>query len=266
MPGTLETESSTETANADAGPTLADEIARVKREAAESIERMEAKNRQLLDEYKQVKQKLGGLSEGEIQDLLKLKEDTRKAKEQQAREIAEAKGNWEKVEAQMRSQWDERETGYKQTVKTLSDQLEEEIFINKATAAIIKAGGEPAVMLPHFASRKEFYEEEGRKNLRILSANGGPMVGPEGQPATLEDLALEFRSNPVFAPNFKGSGASGASVNPGAASHTPGSGNPFETGNLTEIAQIRRDNPARYEELRRTTSKPHPDVRALMGN
>lgn len=102
-------------------------------------------------------------------------------------------------------------------VERIASQLEDELVTGKLRESLEKHGGNGTILLPHlrrFARMRKtendryvakVVDEEDRERISTKPGSSDAM--------SIEELVLEFKSNPVFQVAFKGSGASGSNAN-----------------------------------------------------
>jgi hypothetical protein len=214
------TETETEEKAKPATPSIdAQEFAALK----ESINKLEAKNRELLEE----------------------KAKARKEAERAAIETAKKSGDIESLERSWGEKLSKRES-------ELSEQLQErDRMIHQITVkarAISMAGdlalpGSAEVLRPHIESRLSVEIRNGMPEIRVRDAAGQPSA------MTLEDLKREFASNPAFAPILSAGRASGPGA-PSGSSSGGKSSKKFTEYTSDELKQLLHNNPQEYERVR----------------
>lgn len=114
-----------------------------------------------------------------------------------------------------KSDWQKRE-------QKLVGELDKATRIQAATTAIVEAGGNPDVLLPHVLGQTKFVEkDDGSFEVAVVDAQGNPRIGDAGGGAmNLGQLVEEFKAKDSFAPLFAASGKSGG----GAQQQGPGGG------------------------------------------
>lgn len=158
-----------------------------------SVEKLEAKNRELLEEKKRAKQEA----------------------EQAALEAAKKVGDVEALE----KSWKEKVQSIQQDFTGRLSQYEQMVSAMTAGAEAMKAASELAlpgsadVLLPHIQRRLSTEIKDGKAVVRVLDAEGKPSA------MSVADLKKEIIGNPAFAPLLVGSRASGGgNVGPGNGS------------------------------------------------
>lgn len=188
----------------------------------ESISKLEAKNRELLEE----------------------KAKARKEAERAALEAAKKSGDIETLERSWNEKLTRRET-------ELSEQLQDrDRMIHQITVkarAISMAGelalpGSAEVLRPHIESRLSVEIRNGMPEIRVRDAAGQPSA------MTLEDLKREFASNPAFAPVLSAGRASGAGA-PAGGSSGGKSSKKFKEYTSSELVELRKKDPQEYDRL-----------------
>ena len=186
-----------------------------------SVERLEAKNRELLEEKKRAKQEA----------------------EQAALDAAKKGGDVEALE----KSWQQKVQAIEQDLAAKIAQYERMVSDMTSGAEAIRAASELAlsgsadVLLPHIQRRLSTEVKDGKAIVRVLDADGRPSA------MSIADLKKEIAANPAFAPILVGARANGSGPpgRPGSAA-----GKKFNEIPSGELAQLRRQNPAEYERLK----------------
>lgn len=107
-------------------------------------------------------------------------------------------------------------TGWKQREQKLVGELDKATRISAATKAIVEAGGNPDVLLPHVLGQTKFIEkDDGSFDVAVVDSSGNPRIGDAGGGAmSLSQLVEEFKAKDSFAPLFSASGRSGGGTPP----------------------------------------------------
>lgn len=108
----------------------------------------------------------------------------------------------------------------------LRAQLEDTMGRSRLVEAIVAAEGSPELLAPAMAQRirSRVDPTTNKVVIEVLDANGSPGIkDSQGTPMGMSDLVNEFKSNPVYAPAFKGSSAAGSGAS-GGAKGAPNSG------------------------------------------
>lgn len=145
-------------------------------------------------------------------DALKIKAETvttaETAATTAANDKAVAEGDLSSVTAQFQVDLAQKQTQIDEMRNGLANE-KKETAIN---SAITQANGSPLVLLPHLQNRVRAKMENGITSLEVLKVDGSLWVLETGQPATVNDLVAEFKSNDVYggcfdAPKSSGSGS-----------------------------------------------------------
>lgn len=125
--------------------------------------------------------------------------------------------------------------GWQTREQKLVGELDKATRIQAATTAIVEAGGNPDVLLPHVLGQTKFVEkEDGTFSVAVVDAQGNPRIGDAGGGAmNLGQLVEEFKAKDSFAPLFQASGKSG-----GGAQNPGGGGKPANTGAVRSKADL----------------------------
>lgn len=115
--------------------------------------------------------------------------------------------------------------------------------VNSALAkAVREAKGDADLLAPHLASRVQGSLENGKVVIKVLGADGQPMLTKDMREATMADLLSEYRTSfpkAFDAVTVTGTGAKGTDTN------TQGIVNPFlaATRSMTKQMELARTNP-----------------------
>jgi hypothetical protein len=126
----------------------------------------------------------------------------------EADKIAEQK--FEAMKADLLSQHENEKKPLKERADKLFSELDNAKRIQAATAAIVDAGGQPDVLLPHVLGSTKFVEKDGKFDVLVVDKEGNPRIGDAaGSHMSLTQLVDEFKTKDAFAPLFAASGATG---------------------------------------------------------
>lgn len=166
------------------------------------------------------------------------------AREAQAREEAARKSG--DIEALEKS-WNEKHATALATkddvIQSLESSLKGILVDNKAMELATKIAGDNApVLLPHVKQRLAVDKRDGSHVTTVLDATGKPSA------LTIDELAEEFKANPVFASVIIGSKASGS----GAKESRSGAPQDKKWSEMTadERNSLYKSDPAKYRELK----------------
>lgn len=189
----------------------------------ESVAKLEAKNRELLEEKAKAKQ----------------------AAEQAALEAAKKSGDLESLESSWKQKLESTTGEYSGRIKELESMLTRITSGAEAKklASDLAMPGHADLLMPHIERRLTTEVRDGVPQVRILDANGHLSA------MTIEDLRKEIANSPLFAPILAGSRASGGGA------PTNGS-NSIATKKFTEyssgeLVALRRENPSEYERIKK---------------
>lgn len=105
--------------------------------------------------------------------------------------------------------WTERE-------RTLLSVVDDAKRTQAATSAIVEAGGNPDVLLPHVLGQTKLVEKDGQFEVQVVDAQGNARIGDaSGGLMSLSQLVDEFKAKDAFAPLFEASGKSGGGAKEG---------------------------------------------------
>jgi hypothetical protein len=187
----------------------------------ESVGKLEAKNRELLEEKAKAKQ----------------------AAEQAALETAKKSGDLEALETSWRQKLESTQGDAQQRIRDLEQMITRITSGAEARklAADLALPGHSDLLLPHIERRLSTEVRDGKPEIRVLDKDGKPTA------MSLDDLRKEIETTPVFAPILSGSRANGAGV--------PGNGSgkatkKFAEYSSSELVALRRENPAEYDRIK----------------
>lgn len=116
---------------------------------------------------------------------------------------------------------DEKKT-WQSREQRLVGELDKATRIQAATKAIVDAGGNPDVLLPHVLGSTKFVEKDDRFEVQVVDASGNPRIGDAGGGAmTLDQLVSDYKARDAFAPLFSASGKSGGGGGGGGGGKGP---------------------------------------------
>lgn len=139
--------------------------------------------------------------------------------DKEADRLAEAKV--QPIKQQLVDAHNDEKKGWNEREKLLLGVVDEAKRTSAATKAIIDAGGDPEVLLPHVLGSTKLVEKDGKFDVVVVDGAGNPRIGDAaGANMTLDGLVGELKSKDSFAPLFQASGATGG----GAQNKGPGGG------------------------------------------
>ena len=189
----------------------------------ESIAKLEAKNRELLEE----------------------KARTKREAEQAALEAAKKSGDLESLEKSWQKKVETTEQELRSEIKAYESMLASVTSGAEARrlAADLALPGHADLLMPHIAGRLTTEIRDGKPTVRVLDRDGTPSA------MTIEDLRKEIAGTELFAPILAGSKANGA----GTAGRSDG-GKPklkaFNEYTSSELVELKRADPDTYIRLR----------------
>lgn len=141
----------------------------------------------------------------------------------EADKIANTK--FEAAKTQLLDQFENEKKPLLERGDKLFSALDKAMRVQAATSAIVEAGGNPDVLLPHVLGSTKFVEKDGEFSVQVVDEKGNPRIGDSaGGSMTLTQLVTEFKSKEAFAPLFAASGVSGGGGKPGTGGKAPAAG------------------------------------------
>lgn len=136
------------------------------------------------------------------------------------------------------------------TETTYKSQLHNMLKTNVVTQALNRHQGSVRVLEKELLNRLSVAEVEGKTEVVVLDQSGNPML-KDKNPATIDDLVEEYKSDTEFAFAFKSVKRSGTGLTntTGGAGEEPAS-NPFVTGNKDEQYRLFKTDKAKFERLK----------------
>ena len=109
----------------------------------------------------------------------------------------------------------------------------------KTVLADKEVEGNPTLLMGPLRDRVKIEEdsETGEFRMTVLNADGHPMLNSSNQPASLKDLALQFKGNEDYAGAFKGVNQSG-----GGTPNKQGAGGAIHTKKRSEMTTTEKTN------------------------
>lgn len=182
-------------------------------------------------------------------------------REEEERKAAEKRGEYETLVAKIREKHDGEKKKLESRIADLETWVHRTLPRSEAAEHLVREEGDPVLLLDPIRQRTRIVEERDdtgnlRFTLEYLDEKGNPMLGEEGEPATMEDLVRDLKRHRSFGKAFRSNYGHGG----GASNSGPGGGpttNPFEKGseNLTEQMRIVRENPALAAELKKRAGR-----------
>lgn len=191
-------------------------------------------------------EKLGKTPE-EIEEML-----TKQAEAEQQRLVDE--GDFKSLKEQLEANHAAEITKREERINGLTKQIEKLMYSDQVKTVLADKDieGNPTLLMAPLRDRVKIEEdsESGEFRLTVLNADGHPMLNSSNQPATLKDLALQFKGDENYAGAFKGVNQSG-----GGTPNKQGGGAPIngkKRGEMTtseKTAYIREHGAEAYEQL-----------------
>lgn len=195
---------------------------------------------------KALEAKLGKLKDVDPEEYNRLKTEA----EERDRKKAEEKGEFDKILAKNKEQFQKDLDAANQKAEKYKGSLADTLITNEALAAVTAEKGIPDLLLPVLKPRLKFVEAEDESfRVEVLDAKGEPMVTKDG-PAKAIELVKELKASPVFGRAFDGTDTGGGGAGPG--NNGGGGGrNPWAKGfeNETEQMKLIANNPAQARAL-----------------
>lgn len=193
------------------------------------------KNQELLGKYSDLNKQITDL--GGFDSLRSLA--TQAAEARTAKEAALAKSG--DVEA-IRKQAADALTAKDTELTSLKQSVVNEKVTNALAKAVREAKGDADLLSPHLASRIQGTLENGKVVIRVMDANGQPMVTKDMKEASISDLVAEYRVSFPRAFDADTKTGSGAKA---VDSSTQGVANPWldATRSYSQQNALARDNP-----------------------
>jgi len=127
------------------------------------------------------------------------------------------------IKDQLVSAHNEEKKGWQSRESSLLTVIDDSKRTQAATSAIVAAGGNPDVLLPHVLGQTKLVEKDGKFEVAVVDAQGNPRIGDaSGGTMTLDQLVGEFKAKDAFAPLFEASGKSGGGGGGGNPPKGPG--------------------------------------------
>lgn len=208
----------------------------------DDIAGLKAKNAELIGKNKQLAQRAAVLGERTPEDVQADLEFAAKAREQKAKD----EGNFETLKQQLIQQHTTEREKLTGRTKKVESKLYDVLAKREAEAAIVAAGGNPKVLLPHILPFVKVTEQDDDFSAQVVDAKGNPRIADaQGTAMTIAQLVDTFRADDTFGVAFAASGASG-------------SGARNETGQRSGSATVvipKNASPAEYRRMKEDAVK-----------
>lgn len=216
--------------------------AELDRIVADQLSGLKAKADELLSETKRAKQQLKDFEGFNPAEFKKLKE----AADQAERDRATAAGDFKALEQQLVSKYESSLKAADTEKADMQRAMESHLIDAAAANELARHSDTPRLLMPHVRAMMKVVKEEGQFVSRIVDPATGTVRIGKGQgttPMTLSELIDEMRSNPEYAPAFRGTGSSGGGASKSVASGGGGGSKTIAAGdqqafmaNLADIA------------------------------
>lgn len=131
-----------------------------------------------------------------------------------------AQTKFDSMKQQLVEQHKEEKKALEERTGVLFTELDKSKRVEAATKAIVDAGGNPDVLLPHVLGQTKFVEKDGKFDVQVIDTQGNPRIGDAGGGGmTLPQLVDEFKAKDAFAPLFAASGTTGGGTTPSTQNH-----------------------------------------------
>lgn len=184
---------------------------------AEQLTGLKAKTDELLSETKRTKTQLKEFEGLNPAEFKKLKE----AADQAERDRATAAGDFKALEQQLVNKYETSLSSVAAEKAEMQRAMESHLIDAAAASELARHSDTPRLLMPHVRAMMKVVKEDGQFVSRIVDPSTGTVRIGKGQgttPMTLTELVDEMRSNPEYAPAFRGSGSSGGGAPKSAAS------------------------------------------------
>jgi len=179
---------------------------------------LERKANELLGEAKKAKDLLKNYEGFDPAEFKRLQDAAQEAE----RARATAAGDFKALEQQLVTKYETSLKSVEQEKSEMQRAMEAHLIDAAAANELARHSDTPRLLMPHVRAMMKVVKEDGQFAARIVDQNGNVRIGKGAgtTPMTLSELVDEMRSNPEFAPAFRGTGSSGG----GAPSRSTASG------------------------------------------
>lgn len=117
-------------------------------------------------------------------------------------------------------------------------QLEELLIDNAARDALVNAGGNPTLLLPHLRSSIRMRDVDGKLMAEVFNpeTKAARVGGSHGEAMSIEQLVGELKQNPAFAGCFEGTGSTGTGAVNGSTGSARKPAQPAHAGATMRIS------------------------------
>ncbi len=182
----------------------------VKAAVEEQVAGLKKTNKSLKTEKESFRKQLVAFDGIDVDRYATLAEES----EKREKEAAQKKGDFDRLEEQLRTQQTKELDVRDGRIGTLEKALRSEMIERRAIEAIAKAGGRARSLKPHVVAAMSLREDEnGGFKPVILDDHGDPRLSAEATTAsdfmTADEYVESLKADPDFAPLFDGTGAGG---------------------------------------------------------
>lgn len=120
-------------------------------------------------------------------------------------------GDWNALKTQMEQNHTNAIQEKEKRISKLQTTLEREMIDSRLQSVLSDKDveGDSLFLLPHMRGRVKLEETDNGFNTVVLREDGSPLLNAQNQPASLKDLALEYKGKEQFGRAFKGLNQSG---------------------------------------------------------
>jgi hypothetical protein len=206
-------------------------------EEVKELDRLRAKNQELLDELKPLKRKVKEIPEGvDVAELIRFREETERQK-------LESKGDYDKARQQLQEQYDRDIKARDTRIAELEAEVRDLKLITPAASVLAQVVHEPQDVFATGRLKAEMIEQ----------GDDGPVVVEGLARVPLAEWAKQkLPAYMLKAPKPQGTGAPAGGSGSVPGDMVAGQKNPFtrEHFNLSEQQRIFVSNPALYQQLK----------------
>jgi hypothetical protein len=217
-------------------PEFKDALAAAVKEAVEKeTDGLRSNRDAILEEKRKLKESLGKFDEVDPDRYAELVA----AETKRQREDAEAKGEFGKLEAQLKEQHATELTKLSDRAGVLTRALEDELVKRAAIEELAKHSDTPGLLLPHVLKHVKMVEDNAKFSVVVVDDAGTPRIAPDAQGTgdlmTISQLVGSMKEQDEFKPGFRGSGGAGSSAS-GSGNSGAGGIQEFDPGDTKGIA------------------------------
>lgn len=168
---------------------------------------LKTKNEDLIARLNAAKERAAILGDRTPEEVKADLEFAREMREKKARD----EGDFESLKAQLLDQHKSELTKRDTRVQRVESKLYDVLARREAEAAIIEAGGNPKLLLPHVLPFVKVTEQNDDFTAQVVDAKGQPRIA-DGQatPMSIAQLVDIFKADDTFGAAFESSGAAGS--------------------------------------------------------